>query len=111
MPPPRRSRRGPDGNVWFTEANYAYNPTMAGGAVGVATTSTQLKTVVTTQPPASVSTGSGFGITVEVENSSNAGHTNFNGDVTVTLANNPGGSTLGEPSSSRSNRAWRRSPA
>jgi hypothetical protein len=51
--------------------------------------------VVTTQPPASVSTGSGFGFTVTAEDGSGNPATTFTGSVAVALANNPGGSALG----------------
>ena len=51
--------------------------------------------VVTTQPPASVTAGSDFGLTVTAEDSSGNVDTSFNGTVTVALANNPGGATLG----------------
>ena len=39
--------------------------------------------------------GSGFGLTVEAEDSSGNLVTSFNGTVTVALASNPGGATLG----------------
>ena len=51
--------------------------------------------VVTTQPPASVTAGSTFGLTVTAEDSSGNVDTSFNGTVTVALAVNPGGGTLG----------------
>ena len=51
--------------------------------------------MVTQQPPASVTAGSPFGLTVDAENSSGNPITSFNGTVTVALANNPGGATLG----------------
>jgi hypothetical protein len=51
--------------------------------------------VVTTQPPASVTAGSPFGLTVTAEDSSGTVDTSFSGTVTVTLFNNPGGATLG----------------
>ncbi len=50
---------------------------------------------VTTQPPTSVTAGSSFGLTVTAENSSGNVDTSFNGTVTVSLATNPGGGTLG----------------
>jgi streptogramin lyase len=77
---------GPDGNLWFTDTG--------NNAIGVATlTANQL--VVTAQPPASVTAGSGFGLTVTAENSSGNPITSFDGTVTVALASNPGGATLG----------------
>ena len=51
--------------------------------------------MVTQQPPASVTAGSGFGLTVQAEDGSGNLITSFNGTVTVALANNPGGATLG----------------
>ena len=51
--------------------------------------------MVTQQPPASVTAGSPFGLTVEAEDSSGNLDSSFNGTVTVALANNPGGATLG----------------
>ena len=77
---------GPDGNLWFVDPGT--------NAIGVATLTTSAL-VVTAQPPASVTAGSGFGLTVTAENSSGSPITSFNGTVTVALANNPGGATLG----------------
>ena len=51
--------------------------------------------VVTTQPPATVIAGSSFGLTVTAEDSSGNVDTSFNGTVTVALATNPEGGTLG----------------
>ncbi len=51
--------------------------------------------VVTTQPPASVIVGAGFGFTVAAEDSSGDVDTSFSGIVTVALGNNPSGTTLG----------------
>jgi hypothetical protein len=75
---------GPDGNLWFTDGNI--------GAVTLVPTTPQL--VVTQQPP-SVTAGSGFGLTVQAEDSSGNLVSSFNGTVTVALAWNPGGATLG----------------
>ena len=52
---------GPDGNLWFAD-----NGTTSIGLATLATTSL----VVTQQPPASVTAGSPFGLTVEAEDSS-----------------------------------------
>jgi hypothetical protein len=76
---------GPDGNLWFTDS---------GTALGVATLATS-QLVVTQQPPASVTAGSPFGLTVQAEDSSGNLITSFNGTVTVALGNNPGGAALG----------------
>jgi hypothetical protein len=51
--------------------------------------------VVSTQPPATVAAGSPFGLTVLAEDSLFNVATGFSGQVTVSLLNNPGGSTLG----------------
>jgi streptogramin lyase len=77
---------GPDGNLWFTDGGT--------NAIGVATLATS-QLVVTVQPPSSVTAGSAFGLTVEAEDSSGNLLSSFNGTVTVALATNPGGATLG----------------
>ena len=51
--------------------------------------------VVTAQPPASVTAGSTFGLTVTAEDSSGNVDSSFDGTVTLAMANNPGGATLG----------------
>ena len=51
--------------------------------------------VLSTPPPAGVLQGSSFGVTVEVLNSQSQVDTSFNGNMTIALATNPGGSTLG----------------
>jgi streptogramin lyase len=77
---------GPDGNLWFTDGGT--------NSIGVAALATS-QLVVTAQPPASVTAGSGFGFTVTAEDSSGNPITTFNGTVTVAIANNPGGAALG----------------
>jgi len=77
---------GPDGNLWFMD--------YGDSSVGVATLATS-QLVVTAQPPSSVTAGSGFGLTVQAEDSSGNLITSFNSTVTVALANNPGGAALG----------------
>ncbi len=79
---------GPDGNLWFTDYGNA--------SIGVVTLTTNADHfVVTQQPPASVTAGSPFGLTVQAEDSSGNLDSSFNGTVTVALASNPGGATLG----------------
>jgi streptogramin lyase len=79
---------GPDGNVWFADR---WSP-----GIGVVTLTTNAAHfVVTTQPPSSLTAGSPFGLTVQAEDSSGNLDSSFNGTVTVALANNPGGATLG----------------
>jgi hypothetical protein len=51
--------------------------------------------VVTTEPPGAVAAGSGFGLVVKAEDDAGDVATSFSGSITVTLVNNPGGSTLG----------------
>ena len=58
-----------------------------------ATTATHL--VLTTEPPANVSAGSGFSLVVAAENVSGNVDPNYGASVTLALASNPGGSTLG----------------
>ncbi len=72
---------GSDGRLWFADKS---------GAIGVVNL-THL--VVTSPPPSTVPAGGGFGFTVEAEDSSGNVDTQFNGTVTVSLANNPGGSS------------------
>ena len=50
---------------------------------------------VATQPPPGVLAGSTFGLTVDEVNAQNQLDTSYNGSVTVSLASNPGNSTLG----------------
>jgi streptogramin lyase len=80
---------GPDGNVWFTETDGA----TGNGSIGVADLSTHLS--IATQPPSSVTAGTGFGLTADVAYDTGVVDPDFDGQVTVSLANNPGGSTLG----------------
>src|SRR5262249_22868640 len=92
---------GPDGNLWFADGG-----THSIGVVTLnPTSSTHL--VVTQQPPASVTAGSGFGLTVQAEDSSGNLVSSFSGTVTVGLASNPGGTTLG---GTLTVAAWPRSP-
>jgi virginiamycin B lyase len=80
---------GPDGNVWFADNGTA--------SIGVATLdqASNMHLAVTQQPPTSITAGSPFGLTAQVEDSSNNLVNSFNGTVTVGLANNPGSGTLG----------------
>jgi virginiamycin B lyase len=77
---------GPDGNLWLSY----------GSNILVATLSpSETDLVVTQQPPASVTAGSPFGLTVTAEDGSGNVLSSFDGTVTIALANNPGGATLG----------------
>jgi S-adenosylmethionine hydrolase len=51
--------------------------------------------VVTTEPPSSVTAGSGFSLKVSAEDAYGNVATSFTGSVTIALGTNPGGSTLG----------------
>jgi uncharacterized delta-60 repeat protein len=70
-------------NQYFALARYTPNGNPDAGVL------------VTRQPPASVTAGSVFGLTVEAEDSSGNLLSSFNGTMTVALANNPTGATLG----------------
>ena len=72
-------------------------PRIVGGTVNIGDFELQATTylVVTTQPPASVTAGAGFGLTVTAEDKSGDVLSSFEGPVTVGLATNPGGATLG----------------
>jgi hypothetical protein len=50
---------------------------------------------ITTQPPASIVSGSGFGLAVTVEDQFGAVFPTYSGTVTVALSSNPGAATLG----------------
>ena len=85
---PKGISAGPDGNAWF--AGYI-------ASIGVATVNQTPITnlVVTQEPPANLTAGSGFGLTVQAEDSSGNLITSYSGTVTVGLAINPGGTSLG----------------
>ncbi len=51
--------------------------------------------VVTVQPPGMVAPGAPFGLTVAAEDDAGGVDTSYGGNVTLTLASNPGGATLG----------------
>ncbi len=76
---------GPDGNLWFIDSN--------NNAIGEATLTTSQ--LVVTQRPSTVTAGNLFGLTVAAEDSSGNLLTSYNGPLTVSLGNNPGGGTLG----------------
>jgi len=74
-----------------TPATTLSNP----GTVTLTVTGAPQVLVITAQPPASVPAGAAFGLTVTVEDSSGNVLPSFSGAVTVALASNPGGATLG----------------
>ncbi|MHC5539046.1 S8 family serine peptidase, partial [Singulisphaera rosea] len=59
----------------------------------IANSATQV--AFSTQPPASATAGKGFGTTIAVEDSLGNVATSYNGKVTIALAGNPTGTTLG----------------
>jgi FKBP-type peptidyl-prolyl cis-trans isomerase 2/regulation of enolase protein 1 (concanavalin A-like superfamily) len=74
----------------------------ASGTLTVATTTDidvsaapAVQWVITTEPPASVTAGSGFSLVVSAEDTFGNVDPTFQGNVTVALASNPGGDTLG----------------
>ncbi len=77
---------GPDGNIWFSD--------IGTHAIGVAVLDAP-QLVVTQPPPTSVTAGGGFDLTVDIEDSSGNLVSSFDGRVSVALANNPRGTTLG----------------
>jgi hypothetical protein len=79
-----------------------YTLKASGGSLTAATTSGIAVTpaaathlVVTTEPPSSVTAGSGFSLKITAVDAYGNVATSFTGSVTIALANNPGGSTLG----------------
>ena len=58
-------------------------------------TSDSSRLAVTTEPPTTIVAGVGFGLTIAVENAGGQVDSTYNGLVTLLLATNPGGSTLG----------------
>ncbi len=74
---------GPDGNVWFTQPYFQ--------EIGLVTPPMVLS--VTAGPPALVTPGGAFGLTVTVFLPSGQVYTAFDGDVTLALAD-PGGARL-----------------
>ena len=86
IPEPGGITTGPDGNLWFADNGTS--------AIGVDILNAD-HFVVTQQPPASITAGTAFGLTVQAEDSSGNLDSSFNGTVTVALQNNPGGATLG----------------
>ena len=61
----------------------------------VVTAAPASRLAVTAQPPENVTAGAGFPITVTAEDSYGNVDTSFNGPITIALASNPGGATLG----------------
>ena len=88
----------------LTKSASGYTILVSGNTLGAATTSAFTVTplaasqiVVTQQPPASVTAGAGFGVYAVIEDMYGNVITSANNTVSVSLASNPGGSTLGGP--------------
>ena len=81
------------GTPYYFQANYSGGDGNDLVLTNYAATPSQL--AITGQPPATVTAGSGFSLTVSAEDSEGDVAVSFSGVVTVALANNPGGSTLG----------------
>jgi hypothetical protein len=86
----------------LNKAAGGYTLEVASGTLTGATTnpinvnpSTAAQLAVTTQPPGTVSAGTGFSLTVAVEDSFGNVVPSFSGTVAVALENNPAGATLG----------------
>ena len=69
------------------------SPATTGAITVAAETATRL--VVTAQPPTNVTAGTGFGLVVMAEDGFGNVDSTFTGSVSLTLANNPNGATLG----------------
>jgi streptogramin lyase len=76
---------GPDGNLWYAE----------NGSPEVGVFAPPLDPVATAEPPALVAPGVPFGLTVSVFYQSGRPDIAFDGDVTLALAPDAGGATLG----------------
>ncbi len=101
----------PPGGTWSATDDGTYTVTLGGtpvtdlsgnavktGSLGsfvVNIPATVVHMVITAQPPGSVTAGASFTVTVAMENSQGQVQTGYIGSVTIALASNPGGSTLG----------------
>ena len=102
-------RLTPPGGSWSTAVSGTYSVILAGAPVtdlaGNAVPAGTLgefavqlgpdQLVITAEPPSALELNTSFGVTVTAENTQGGVLTGFNGDLTITLAANPGGSTLG----------------
>jgi hypothetical protein len=86
----------------LNKAASGYTLAASGGGMSPATTSsitivaaTALQWAVTTQPPAGITAGAGFGLKVTAEDGFGNVITSFNSSATLAIASNPGGATLG----------------
>ncbi len=85
----------------ITQAGSGYSLTASGGSLAAATTNlftvsagTATQLAITTQPPSSVTAGSAFGLVVTALDAYGNVAGSFTGKVTLSLASNPGLSTL-----------------
>ena len=83
-PTPSGITAGPAGSVWFAD------PAGAIGQVAI-----DAKIVISSQPPANLGPGAPFTMVVSATAAGGAINTAFSGNITLQLANNPGGSFLG----------------
>ncbi len=86
----------------LNKAALGYTLAASGGGLTAATTNSitivaaqASQWVITTQPPASVTAGAGFGLVVAAEDSFGNVAPSYTGSVSLALASNPGGATLG----------------
>jgi len=88
---------GPDGKITGTFVINTLNPSAVGvetfRLLGDPAITGQL--AVTQQPPSSLTAGTPFGLSVQVDDSSGNVESSFSGPVSVGIASGPGGATLG----------------
>ncbi len=65
--------------------------------VGATQASPTQRVMIASAPPANVTAGQGFGLTVRVVSGSGALEIGYNGEITIALASGPAGSVLGGP--------------
>jgi hypothetical protein len=85
---------GPEGNLWFTGGSGGVGGGSGGPYIGVPSL-THSQLVVAQQPPSGLAAGASFGVSFQAQDSVGNPITSFNGPVTLGLANNPAGDTLG----------------
>ena len=94
------------GTAWFTTSNlavathtitaiYGGDTNFTGSTSGNFLQTVTDNLVVTAQPPSNVLAGKPFDVQISVKDANGNVDPNFNGNVTIAMANNPGGSTLG----------------
>ncbi len=81
--------------VTILAGNATLGATVTTAPFAVTSPSAATHLVVTSQPPSSVASGSGFGLMVSAEDGSNHVDPNYSGPVTIALANDPASGSLG----------------